>query len=162
MQIFKFDFKWIIVRIEKINWPDCCANTKQNTSNSKHETKSCHCVKTLEYFNPFYRCWQSKSSVLQVKMLPVWASIDVFNTRKQFNTHDFSTCIPSLPLCWLFVSSKHRREVWFDRYPYGDLVRDSRRVTGPSPSSPVYQTINGPRQQKKMVSQSNTHIDKNT
>ena len=48
-----------------------------------------------------------------------------------------------------------------DRCPYGDFLRDSRRVTGPSSSSPVYQIINGPRQQKKIVSQNNTHIVKN-
>ena len=47
------------------------------------------------------------------------------------------------------------------RCPYGDFLRESRRVTGPSSSSPVTQTINGPRQQKKTMSQNNTHITTN-
>ena len=47
-----------------------------------------------------------------------------------------------------------------DRCPYGDFLRDSRRVVGPSSSSPVYHIINGPRQKKKTVSQNNTQIDK--
>ena len=48
---------------------------------------------------------------------------------------------------------------YVDRCPYGDFLRDSRRVVGPSSSSPVYHIINGPRQKKKTVSQNNTQID---
>ena len=44
-----------------------------------------------------------------------------------------------------------------DRCPCVDLLRDSRRVTGTSSSSHVYQTIKGPRQQKKTMTQ-HTHI----
>ena len=64
-------------------------------------------------------------------------------------------------LCLLSTEGKSDSTGGAHRCPYGGLRRDSRRVTGPSSSSPVYHTINGPRQQKKIVIQNNTHIDKN-
>ena len=98
-------------------------------------------------------------------MLPVWASIDIFNTWKQSNTRDFYNWILFLPfvdwLCRLSTEGKSDSTGGAHHCPYGGFRRDSRRVTGPSSTSPVYHTINGPRQQKKIVIQNNTNIDKN-